>query len=509
MDWREAATPATGTAGRPGPDRPGQVRGAIGWSYLLTAGRVGSSIVVTFLLAKLLGPAEFGLAALATVFVIVAQTVVQQGIFAALVQRDRLTDGHLQAAFGVLLLGGVAASLVAAALSPLWALANRTPGLTPICVALSPLVLVQSLAVVPEALLRRELRFRVLAGRTLLAAVLSGAAGVALALAGAGVWALVGQQVSNALVSLVVLWARSPWRPARRLRLAGIGELWRFSAHSTSAGVAWLLGSRADVICAGIFFGPTATGIYRLAARLPDMLVDVTARSIQQVALPSLARFQHDRAAFTTHLTRLQHVGAVAGLPALGVLSALADPLVALLGTQWAGTATPLRLLCLYGAVNVFTVLLGPALQAIGQPGRLAALSWVRTVVTVSTLVVVGSLLSGGEAATQAATVALTGVGVQVVLSAVLLWLTVRRAAGGSLRRFLLPTLPAVAATAGAAAVPLGTVRLGVADLAPLAQLAVTTAAAGLVVAVMLWLTDRPLRGLLRERLRALTGRAG
>lgn len=501
LPTKPASRPPTPPRREP-PVRPPRVRVAIGWSYLLTAGRVGSSIVVTFLLAKLLGPAEFGLVAMATVFVIITQTVVQQGLFTALVQRDRLDEAHLQAAFGVLLLVGAAASLLAAAFSPLWALVNRAPELTAVCVALSPLVLIQALAVVPEALLRRDLRFRVLAGRTVLAAVLSGVTGVALALAGAGVWALVGQQVSNALISLAVLWSRSPWRPGRRLRLTGIGELWRFSAHSASAGIAWLVGSRADVICAGIFFGPVATGIYRLASRLPDMLVDVTARSIQQVALPSLSRLQRDHAEFATHLTRLQHLGAVAGLPALGILAALADPLVALLGPQWAGTATPLRLLCLYGAVNVYTVLLGPALQAIGQPGRLAVVSWARTVLAVSTLATVGMLMSGGDDVSQAVAVALTGVATQAAIGAVLLWLTVRRAVSGSLRRFFAPTLPAVAATVAAAAVPLGTARLGVAVLAPLAALAVTAGASAAVAATVLWLTDRPLRRLVLDRAR-------
>ena len=101
-----------------------QVRSAIGWSYLLTTGRLVSAVVVTFVLALLLGPREFGLIAMALVFITVVQTLIQQGLVSAIVQRDQLDARHLDAAFRALLLAGTVFGLLAAA-SPLWALMNR------------------------------------------------------------------------------------------------------------------------------------------------------------------------------------------------------------------------------------------------------------------------------------------------------------------------------------------------------------------------------------------------
>lgn len=499
-----AATQPTRTAPEPAPATwtdteqirsGGRLRSAIGWSYVLTAGRIGSSILVTFLLARLLGPSEFGLVAMATVFITVAQTLIQQGLVSAIVQRDRLTPEHLDGAFVVLVLAGLVIGGLTAAASPLWALANRAPELTAICVALSPLVLLQGLSIVPEAVLRRELRFRAVAIRTLLASLLSGAVGVALALAGAGIWALVAQQLVNALVGLVVLWTVCPWRPSRRPRLSGIRDLLVFSAHSANAGLGLMLSSKADIIFTGLFFGPVATGIYRLAARLPDMLVDVTVRSLQQVALPSLSRLQRDRAALAAQLNQLQHLGALAGLPVLGILAAAAGPLVTLLGPQWAGTEVPLRLLCLYGAVNVYGVLLGPALQAIGQPGKLAAILWTRGVLGVATLAAVGTLLTGYGDVAEATAVALAGVGMQVVVTALAVYVAVRRAAGASIAAFLVPTLPAVLAAVAAALVPLPVDRIGV-DAGPVVDLLLLGGTSTLLAGALLWTTDARLRRL-------------
>jgi len=497
------APPPSASAGPSGePERPsgGRLRAAIGWSYVLTGGRIGSSILVTFLLARLLGPSEFGLVAMATVFITVAQTLIQQGLVSAIVQRDRLTPEHLDGAFVVLVLAGLGIGLLTAAASPLWAWVNRAPELTVVCVALSPLVLLQGLSIVPEAVLRRELRFRAVAIRTLLASLLSGAVGVVLALFGAGIWALVAQQLVNAAVGLVVLWAVCPWRPSRRPRLSGSRDLLVFSAHSANAGLGLMLSSKADVIFTGLFFGPVATGIYRLAARLPDMLVDVTVRSLQQVALPSLSRLQHDRAALARHLNQLQHLGALAGLPVLGVLAATAHPLVTLLGPQWAGTETPLRLLCLFGAVNVYGVLLGPALQAMGQPGRLAAILWTRGVLGVATLAAVGALFTGRSDVAEATAVALAGIGMQVVVTGLSVWVTVRRTAAASITAFLAPTVPAVLAALVAALVPWPLDRLPL-DPGPVPDLLLLGGSAGLVAGGLLWATDARLRRLVRARL--------
>jgi PST family polysaccharide transporter len=471
----------------------GRVRSAIGWSYVLTAGRIGSSIVVMFLLAKLLGPREFGLLAMAIVFITIAQTIIQQGLISAIVQRDRLTADHLDAAFGVLVVAGLIGAAITIGLSPVWALINREPGLTAVCVALSPLVLLQGLATVPEAVLRRNLQFRSVAIRTLIASLLSGIVGVGLALAGAGIWALVGQQLLNSVISVVILWLICPWRPGHRPRLAAIRELWTFSAHSANAGLGLIIGSRADIICMGIFFGPVATGIYRLASRLPDMLVEVTVRSLQQVALPSLSRLQRDSERFAAHLTQLQHIGAVVGLPVLGALFAVAQPLVGLLGPQWDGTVTPLRTLCL---------LLGPALQAIGRPGTLAAIHWIRGALSVLTLATVGALMTGHAPVAQATAIALGGVGVQLLLNAITVWITVRRAAGTAVSAFLAPTVPALLAAISAAAVGIPAELLGAGGLPPIAGLAVIGAGAGLVAAVLLWSTDPRLRQLVLDRLR-------
>ena len=485
----------------------GTLRSAVIWSYALTAGRIGVTTVVTFVLAKLLGPTEFGVLAMALLVLGLAQMLLQDGVVAAIVQRDQLTEDHLEGALVAVLLAGLGFAALMAAVSPLWGLANRTPQLTTVCLALTPVVFLHATMLVPEAVLRRRMRFQAVALRTLASALAGGVAGIGLALAGAGVWALVAQQVVTAVTNAVVLWLISPWRPRRRPRLAGVRDLWRFSAHSTNAGLAVYLSNRADQLLTGLMFGPLAVGIYRLAIRLPEMVLDASARSLQQVSLPALSRLQHDRDAFAARLADLQHVGAVVALPALGLLAGLADPLVDFLGPQWAGAELPLRLLCCYAALAVYGVLLGPALQAAGHPGRLAALAWLRGLLGAAVFLGVGAAMTGRQAGVQAAAIATAAAATQLVVVTVTQQIT-RRTIGVK-PRLIRPTLPAVAAVVGAAGVPLALELAGVRVGPPLPHLLVAGAAGAVAAGILLWLFDRRLRAMVRRRLSRRGGTPG
>lgn len=479
----------------------GGLRSATGWSYVLTGSRIGTTVVVMFVLARLLGPAEFGLMAMALLLLQLLYKLTQQGFIPAIVQRERLTDDHLNAAFFAVLLAGAGGAALMAALGAIWALAAGEPRLATVCVALAPLVLVEALTVVPQALLQRALRYRAIALRVAVVALLSGAAGIALAVAGAGVWALVTQQVVFVVANAVLLWTFTPWRPSRTPQLAGVRDLWRFSAHSASAGVAMMVSRRADQYLVGILFGPVTMGIYRLAIRLPEMLAEVTVGSLQSVALPALSALQHQKAAFAARLADLQHAAAVFALPALGLLAGTAGPLVDFLGPQWAATAHPMRLLCLWGAASVCGLLVSPALQAIGRPQLLSAISWLRGFVGAVVFVAVGLSVAGSAPGTRASAVAIAATAVELALSLTAIGV-LRRSLGGAGLRMLIPTLPpAVAALAGFAAATAST-RPGALDSPPLLAAAAGAGIGAVVAAATLWIADPRARTMIRTMLR-------
>ncbi|MGI5178501.1 lipopolysaccharide biosynthesis protein [Dactylosporangium sp. CA-152071] len=485
-----------------------RLKSAIFWSYALTAGRLGTTTVVTFVLAGMLGPHAFGVVGTALLFVMITQMLLQQTLLTTIIQREKLEGDHLDAGFWLVIIGSLVLTAVAAAAAPLWAAFNNQPEVTMICVALTPMILLQGLTVVPEAIMRRKMTFRPLAIRTLIANVIGGVVGIAMALAGYQAWALVGQQLVVGGVGAVVLWTVTDWRPRWRLPRQAIKDLWGFSAQSALGGIGVFLAIRIDLLVLAKFFGPVAVGLYRIAQRLPDMLTEVTSRSLQQVSLPELARLQRKPAELGDRLAKMLHVSAVAGLPALGILAAVAKPLVALLGPEWSPAGTGMQLLCIVGIVNVYGVLLGPALQAVGRPGINTALSWFQLAVGVGTFYLIGQWLNGStDDRAQVAAIALGMSAVELSITILMMYITFVRVLKVSTWQILGPTVPAFIAGSAGFLVPFLVDRFGLVSGPWVLKLLVYGVLATGIAGGLLLALDTRTRGMVMRKVQPLLGK--
>ena len=163
----------------------------------------------TFLLAALLGPHDFGVVAMALVFIALRPACCRsRASSTAIIQREDLDDEHLDSAFWLNLVWCVVlAGACALSLAGWWADVNDMPELGAVIQVLSLMIVIEGLEIVQQALMERQLDFKRLAIRTNVAVLLGGAVGLPLALAGAGVWALVGQQLMMATRLVALIWA--------------------------------------------------------------------------------------------------------------------------------------------------------------------------------------------------------------------------------------------------------------------------------------------------------------
>ncbi|HLU45708.1 MAG TPA: oligosaccharide flippase family protein [Natronosporangium sp.] len=474
-------------------DRPHDgrtVRGAVLWSYLLGGGQMVLHGGVTLLLAAILLPEVFGVMALALTWVTFAQMLLHEGPALAVIQRADVNDRHLTAAFVVNLITAALIATVFVAVAPLWAAAVKLPELTWLCWALAPVILLHALIVVPDAILRRQMRMRRLQARLLTATAVSSAVAVGAALAGLGVWALVLQHLTAAVLSAVLLWASSPWRPRRGPIRPALRDLRRFSVLSISDFLAGFISSRADAILAGLFFHPLALGLYRFSLRIVEMGSELAFDGIRQVTVPHLSRLQDQRAEFEDQLGKLVHAGAVLAVPALGILAGAALPLLTLLGEEWIAGTNTLRLLCLFGVVACVSNLLGPAIQAAGRPGIAAAIGWISAGVAAALLITVGLWYGGAATTDQALAMAAAMLGAQLVTALLTLCWAIRGVLRLRLGPILGPAAPALLAAVAAAASGIAAGRLGADQFPALAGLLVTGTAGALAAGAVLFGLD-------------------
>jgi O-antigen/teichoic acid export membrane protein len=440
------------------------------WVALSYGGRSLLGMATTVVLAHLLAPAAFGLFAVASVVLLVIDTVQHGGVGAAIIFRQRRHgDSEDASAFAFSLASSVAFALAAVAVAPYFASLLDTPRSAAVLQALAPIVILRGAAVVPGAVLERRLDFRGRAKAELAAGVVQVGVSVGLALAGAGVWSLVGGQLAANAAQTAVLWTLVDWRPRRRdVRISVIRELVAYGRFVTLGNLLALVNGALDTAVVARILGSQALGYYTVGYKLADMPTNVIGYVVGRVMFPAYARVQHDRAAFRrAFLQNIERV-ALLVLPASVLLVAAAGPIVdVLLGARWEPVVTPLRVLAIYGVLRGFAAPCGSVFQAAGRP-QLVAIWGLPHALLVVPLLIVFSHRWGVVGAAAAVTAAFAASALPAFVSAVRLL-----GVGG---RELARTLARPAACSAVLAAALACLRFPVADLPAAAALALAVA---------------------------------
>ena len=175
------------------------------------------SLAIISALARLVPPGEFGLLGLATIYIALGQVLVNDTVNFALVQRQQLDDDHLHTAFWILVSIGSCLWIVGIVIAPLLTTFFDEPRLTLVLQILSARLVFDAMQGIPLAVLSKRLDFRLLTIRSFVANIIAGLVGIVLAFKGFGVWALVFQQLANAVFSLGVCLSGVAWRPRFRI----------------------------------------------------------------------------------------------------------------------------------------------------------------------------------------------------------------------------------------------------------------------------------------------------
>jgi PST family polysaccharide transporter len=294
-------------------------------------------LVVLAVLARALRPADFGLVGTAMIVIAFSTVFSRLGIGPAIVQRSEIERRHLAAGFTASLALGFLTSAAVWLIAPACARFFRMPELASIIRVLAAIFPINALAVVPSAMLQRELRFKWLANIEVASyAVGYGLVGTALALAGWGVWALVaGQFAQAAFETLVLLILRRPVVD-EALQWAGLRDLLYFGSGHTVGRVGNYLAHELDNVVVGRWLGADAVGLYGRAYSLMAAPANLLADAIDLVSFPELSRMQNDTARLRAAYRQALALVALVVLPASIVLLVLAPEVVrVVLGEQW------------------------------------------------------------------------------------------------------------------------------------------------------------------------------
>ena len=366
-----------------------QVSRGLTWTIIDNWGRQLLGLIVFAILANLLVPADFGLVALAVVFVNFAQVFVDQGLGDALIQRRELTRSHIDTAFWVAMGTGVVLTLLGIVLAIPIAALLQEPALQPILQVLSVTFIFVAVSSIQIALLRRELAFRSLALRSILAVITGGAVGLAMAFLGFGAWALVGQQLSSAAASVLTLWWVLPWRPALRFSPEHFRSLFSFGINVVGTDAVGFFARNTDNLLIGVFLGTTPLGLYAVAYRILETSQVLLINIARKIAFPALSSLQHDRPRIERAYLKLTRVSNTVILPAYVGLALVAPELVVVLfGQRWSESGPVAAVLFLIGPALTLQAFSASLFNAVGHPEVTFRLRLVTMAVSVAAFIV-------------------------------------------------------------------------------------------------------------------------
>jgi PST family polysaccharide transporter len=380
------------------------------WSVIQKWGREAISFLTFIALSRLLVPEAFGLVALASVFTVFVQIFLDQGFSAAIVQRANLEREHLDTAFWISVLVGILLTAGAIAASDLIAAFFDEVRLAPVLSWLSIGFVISSLSSTQIAILQRELAFKNLAARSIIATLVGGIVGVSMAFSGYGVWSLVGQNLTKGLTGVIVLWRASDWRPGFRVSKKHYKELFTFGVSIAGNNLLKVLVRRSDAFLIGYFLGPTLLGYYTIGYRLLLVMMRIVTGIMNSVAFPTFSRLQNNPERMRNAFYKVTQYTSLLAFPIFMGLAVLAPELVpALFGDKWSPSIPVMQVLALIGILQSVIFFNGSVMRASGKPswefgimflnaicsviGFLIAVRW-GIVAVAASFVIVGYLLA-------------------------------------------------------------------------------------------------------------------
>ncbi len=348
-------------------------RGGTRWALVGQIASQVTSIAVFAVLCRWIAPQDFGVFNTALLIVTLPRMLVQVGMNAATVQREKLAPAEQSTLFWLNLLLSVACGLVA--LAGGWGVATiaDSPRLAGVTAILSGTTIVAALGATHLSLLERELRAERASALRWISQAVAGVVAMWLAIQGHAITALLTQQYLELAVLAVGAWWSEPWRPGRWSGLEAIRSSLTLGRHVATTNLVFYVAQNADKLLLYVFLGATeageaAIGMYTLAYSFMMKPVYMVSTPVSSVMLPALSRCVDRPAEYRGLVVHFYRLAAAVLLPSgVGLMVVADDAMRVQAGSQWTQAGTLLALFAPAVLVHGLFNITGSVLTSAGR----------------------------------------------------------------------------------------------------------------------------------------------
>ena len=361
----------------------------IGWSALDNAARYGMQFVIGIVLARLLSPDDYGLLGLTGIFTVVCTALVNGGFTTALIRKKDATDDDYNTAFICNLGMSLLLYAVVFICAPLIADFFGREELIPLVRVSSLGLIIGALGMVQQTRLTKRIDFKTQTKITLVATSVSGAVGIAMALMGFGVWALVAQQLMSHALSTLQLYIYNRWWPRLHFSTESFHNLFGFGWKMMVSALLDAVWKELYQVVVGKFYNPATLGQYTRARHYAKLFSSNLTTVVERVTYPVLSSIQDDKERIVSAYRRIIRTSMFITAVALFSLGAVSEPLIyCMIGPKWHEAATYLPLICITYSLYPLHAINLNMLKVQGRSDLFLGLEIIKKVITLAPLFV-------------------------------------------------------------------------------------------------------------------------
>lgn len=354
------------------------------WTYLSFIGGKVLNFVSTIILARLLLPEQFGLIGYCLVVIQYVDIINSAGIDTALIARRENVQEAANAAFVANMIFGVVCFAITWIIAEPVSVFFKSPEIVPLFRALGLSLPLTGLGMVPDTMLKREMKFKRAVLSDVVRNFIKGAVSIVLALLGFGVWALVWGQVLGVLTGSIISWLLAGWRPTWQFHPDATKSIVFFGFHIILLETAGAFRNNVDYLLVGRILGATALGFYTMSYRIPELLIRSLNYVVGNVSLPALAMTKSDSGKMKKFYFGYLGFLSMFVFP-LGVGLAFTAPVFIplFLSEKWGPAIIPTALISIALGITALGYVPGVLYKAISRPDILNKLAFLKMPIAV------------------------------------------------------------------------------------------------------------------------------
>ncbi len=326
-------------------------------------------LAVGIILARILEPEEFGLVAMVNIFVGFTAVFINAGTGSSIIQKPEVTKEDLSTIFLFNIMGGLTLSVVLYSSANLLSEFYGRIEIIKIVQLLAWKPLIASLAIVPQFLMIRQINLKSRTIAQFCGQISAGIIGIYMALSGYGVFALVAASLSSSIISTILYWLQSSWRPSLIFKMSSFRIIWNFSGKILLGNILHQLVHKADELIVGSYLSAGALGIYNRGKNLSVIPTRMVGQILSRSFYPIFSRLQSEKRIIRFFYQRQSQFISWISAPIYLILFVVADDLIEfLLGNKWLPSVPFFRLALIADYLYSNNVLKQYLINSLGRP---------------------------------------------------------------------------------------------------------------------------------------------